>query len=106
MTVKILPGLFVAGAVAWVSATSALGNVTVTAGSGGTGISADTAQNGAAPGFTTLGNIAIAEPSSSKGDFALGTNVTLILSAPSGWRFNPGVGSVSVTSGRDLTNAS
>ena len=65
--------------------------VTVTAATGGTNVSADRAQNGAAPAFITLGNIVIQE--GANGDFATGSNRTLILTAPSGWQFNPGVGS-------------
>src|SRR5437867_1995947 len=84
----------------------ALANVAVTAASGGTSLSADRAQNGAAPLFTTLGNIVIAEPGNSKGDIAAGANVTLILTAPSGWSFNAGVGTVSFTTGNDITTAS
>ena len=72
----------------------ALANVTVTAATGGTNISADKAQNASAPAFTTLGNIVISE--NANGDFALGTGITLILTAPAGWRFNS-PGSVTTT---------
>src|SRR3989442_14083893 len=87
---------------------SALANVTITTATGGTGLSADIAQNGAGPAFTTLGNIVIAETGSGKGDIADtgGSSKTLILTAPSGWRFNSGVGSVSFTAGANITNAS
>jgi len=64
--------------------------VTVTAATGGTIISADKAQNAAAPAFTTLGDILIAEGAS--GDFPSQTGKSLILTAPSGWRFNAGTG--------------
>src|SRR5882724_3994672 len=80
--------------------------VTVTAATGGSSISADLATNGAASAFTTLGNIVIAESGSAKGDIAAGSNQTLILTAPSGWRFNPGAGSVSFMAGKDITAAS
>ena len=40
------------------------------------------------------------------GDFAIGTNRTIILSAPSNFEFNPGVGTVSVRGGRNLSNSS
>src|SRR5438876_9503267 len=69
--------------------------VTVTAATGGTNVSADRAQNGAAPAFTTLGNIVIQE--GANGDFANANGRTLILTAPSGWQFNPGVGSATST---------
>src|ERR1043166_4354169 len=64
--------------------------VSITAATGGTNLSADLAQNSAAPAFTTLGNIVITEGNAN--DFASGTSRTLILTAPSGWRFNAGVG--------------
>ena len=88
-------------------ASGARANVSVTAASGGANVSADKALNGAVPAFTTLGNIVIAEPVNPfKADFATGTNKTLILSAPVGWRFNAGVGSVSFASGNNITAAS
>src|SRR5215471_9559734 len=80
-------------------------NVTITSPTGGNNISADKAlnsTNGAA--FTALGNIVITEGAS--GDFGAGTGQTLVLTPPSGWQFNPGVGSVSFTSGRNITAAS
>src|SRR5206468_6823438 len=73
----------------------------VTAGTGGTNISADKAQNGAAPAFTKLGNIVIAEVINT--DIAGGT---LILTPPGGWRFGAGTGSVSFVAGRNITSAS
>src|ERR1051326_7269469 len=66
-------------------------NVAISAATGGTNISADLAQNGAAPAFSTLGNIVITEGSNS--DFAVQTGKTLILSPPNGWKFNAGAGS-------------
>ncbi|MFA6408489.1 MAG: hypothetical protein WCW36_03435, partial [Candidatus Paceibacterota bacterium] len=84
---------------------AAFAAVTVTAATGGTNISADKAANAAVPAYTTLGNIIIAE--NSNGDFAASqTNRTLILTAPGGWQFNAGVGSVSFTSNRDINSAS
>src|ERR1051325_9535733 len=94
----------VVGAVAYF-ATSSLAGVTVTEPTGGQNVSSDKATNstnGAA--FTALGNIVITEGSNN--DFAIGNNQTLILTAPSGWRFNAGVGSVLFQSGRDLSSAS
>src|SRR2546422_10809992 len=79
-------------------------NVIITSPTGGNNIPADKAlnsTNGAA--FTALGNIVITEGTSS--DFARGTNVTLVLAPPSGWRFNAGVGSVSFQVSRDITAA-
>src|ERR1043166_9307801 len=64
-------------ALALLSTANALANVNVTTATGGTGLSADLATNGAAPAFTTLGNIVIAEGTAT--DFATGTNRTLIL---------------------------
>ena len=93
-------------ALALLSTANALANVNVTTATGGTNISADVAQNGVTPAFTTLGNIVIAETGSGKGDFGAGTNVTLILTAPSGWSFNAGVGSVTFTSLANISNAS
>jgi len=82
-----------------------LANVTVTEPTGGNNLSADKAlnsTNGAA--FTALGNIVITEGNSA--DFAVGNNQTLILTPFDGWRFNPGVGSVTYQGSRDTTAAS
>ena len=84
---------------------SAYGNVTVTPASGGTNLSADKAANATLPAWTTLGNIVIAEVAND--DLAASqTNVTLILTAPTGWQFNTGVGTVAYTASRDITAAS
>src|SRR5438034_770593 len=69
--------------------------VSITAATGGTNISADRAQNGAASAFTTLGDIAIQEGAT--GDFASASARTLILTVPSGWQFNSGVGTATAT---------
>jgi len=87
---KRLAMLLVASGLAVCAANVTQAAVTVTAATGGTNISADKAQNATAPSFTTLGNIVILE--GANGDFAAGTGVTLILTAPSGWRFNAGTG--------------
>lgn len=82
-----------------------LANVVITQPTGGQNISADkalTSTNGAA--FTALGNIVIAEGASA--DFAAGAGQTLTLTPPDGWRFNPGVGSVTFQGSRDITSAS
>jgi hypothetical protein len=44
--------------------------------------------------YTTLGNIVIQEGANA--DIAVGTGVTLILTAPAGYDFNPGVGTVTI----------
>ncbi len=83
---------------------SALGAVTVTPASGGGSISADTAANAAAPAWTSLGSIVIAEPSNSKGDIGGGT---LILKAPAGFQFNSAATpSLTFSAGQDITAAS
>src|SRR5439155_26790596 len=82
-----------------------LANVVITSPTGGNNIPADKAlnsTNGAA--FTALGNIVITEGVNT--DFANGTGVTMILTIPDGWRFNPGVGTVTFTSGRNISAAS
>src|SRR5439155_2595563 len=76
----------------------------VTAATGGTNISADKATNGFAAAFTTLGNIVITE--NADADFATGSGVTLKLTAPGGWRFNAGAGSVSFDSAGNISAAS
>src|SRR6266581_3537645 len=95
--------LFLSCIFLWLCADSALANVTITAGTGGASVSADKAQNGAAPAFTTLGNIVIQEGAMT--DFSMGTSVTLILTAPSGWRFNAGAGSLT-SNNRDIPSSS
>src|SRR6266446_3887559 len=81
-------------------------DVTVTSPSAGQGISADTAFNSTnSPAFTALGNIVITEGATT--DFAPGTNKTLILTLPNGWRFNtPAGASASFLNSRDITSAS
>lgn len=75
------------------------GNVTVTPASSGTCLQV-------APGaFGNIGTITISEGAMT--DFASPqTNVTLILTAPANFEFNPGIGSVSYTAGRNITFAS
>ena len=65
--------------------------VTVTAASGGTNISADNAANSNSPAggaWNTLGNLVITRGSGGNSDFTAGTNVTFIISTPTGWVFN------------------
>jgi hypothetical protein len=79
-------------------------NVAITSPAGGNNIPADKALNSTnGAGFTALGNIVITEGAAT--DFAAGNNQTLILSAPTGWQFNPGVGTVTFTGSRNITAA-
>jgi len=78
-------------------------SVSVTVATGGIGISADKAYNATTPAYSTLGNIVITEGANA--DFAAQSGTTLILTAPSGWQFNAGVGSVSFTASRNITSA-
>jgi hypothetical protein len=54
--------------------------------------------------YAPLANIVISEKNT--GDFSVGTNVTLVLSSPSNFEFQPGTGSVSYTSGANISAAS
>jgi hypothetical protein len=82
--------------------TVTFGQVTVTPGSGGTDLARSTScANGTPGGYATLGDITITE--TKNGDIAVSqTNVTLILTPPSNWQFNPGVGT-GQDSGGDVT---
>src|ERR1043166_53821 len=87
------------------TANVAQANVTLTGASGGTALSTDTARNAASPSWTTLGPITLAE--NNNGDFAVGTNVTLIIKTPAGFEYNTAVApDVTFTTNRNLTNAS
>src|SRR5881397_2161643 len=84
------------------SSSQLLADVIITLPTGGNNIPADKAlnsTNGAA--FTALGNIVIAEGVNT--DFANGSNQTLIITLPNGWRFNAGVGTVSFTTSRNIS---
>src|SRR6266705_2999632 len=86
------------------NSTQLLANVVITSPTGGNNILADKAlnsTNGAA--FTALGNIVITEGVNT--DFANGTGQTLILTVPDGYRFNAGVGTVTFTTGRNISAA-
>src|SRR5438128_5125750 len=105
LNAKSIVGLLALGFVL-LGAAEAQAAVSITAATGGANISADKAQNATAPAFTTLGNIVILE--GANGDFASGSSRTLILTAPSGWRFNAGTGTatgakVSGSGGNELT---
>src|SRR5436190_22439126 len=81
-----------------------LANVTITSPTGGNNISADKALNSTnGTAFTALGSIVITEGAAS--DIAAGNSQTLILSVPPGWKFNPGVGTVTFTGTRNITAA-
>src|SRR5882724_1241250 len=78
---------------------------TVTEPTGGQNISADKAVDSTSGATNTLlGSIVITEGAIT--DFAPGASQTLILTAPDGWRFTAGVGSVGFTGSRDITAAS
>ena len=80
-------------------------NVTVTAATGGTNISADKAANSTNPAggtWTTLGNIVINENNNADLGLVNGSARTLILTAPTGWNFLAGTGTVT-TNGADVT---
>jgi hypothetical protein len=91
---------------ALVLATNAEATVIITPASGGGAISADTAANGHAPAWTTLGPITIAE--GKKQDFGHKVkNDTLVLKVPAGFEFNTAsTPSISFASGADVTSAS
>ncbi len=75
------------------SAGTAHATVSITTATGGTNISADKAANATSPAYTTLGDIVIT--STANNDIPKNqTGVTIVLSAPSGWAFNPGVGTL------------
>jgi len=54
--------------------------------------------------YQTLGDIIITE--GANGDFTAGTNVTLILTAPTNFSFNAGVGNVTFSASKNITAAS
>ncbi|MBU0487974.1 MAG: hypothetical protein KKD31_08505 [Bacteroidetes bacterium] len=54
--------------------------------------------------YNNLGDIVILE--GNKADFATGTGVTIILSAPAGFEFNAGVGSVAHITGKNISASS
>ena len=91
-------GLFLA------TAGSVFATVTLTGAAGGGNLSADTAANGPAPAWTTLGAMAITEGAST--DFTNGSARTLILKAPAGFQFNTAVTpNVTFVAGRNITSA-
>src|SRR6059036_508486 len=104
MKKTIRPLTLVLGFIA-LHSTQLLGDVIITEPLGGNDISADKCFNSAnGAGFIALGSIVLTEAATT--DFAAGNNKTFILTLPSGWQFNSGVGSVSFTGSRDITAAS
>jgi hypothetical protein len=76
-------------------------NVTVTAGTGGTGICPTKAVGGGATAYTALGTITVTEGATN--DLSTGTNV-ITLAPPTGWQFNTSVApTYGFTLGRDIT---
>ena len=78
----------------------------ITPATGGSDISADSALS---PAWTTLGPIVLDEGSGNpqRGHFQQGTNVTLVLKAPTGFQFNTAVTpNVNFTAGKDISSAS
>ncbi len=83
---------------------SLFATVTILKATGGTSISADKAANAPSPVYTTVGNIRLTEGAFT--DFAVGSNVTYILNAPTGWSFNTAAPvTVTFTAARDITSA-
>jgi hypothetical protein len=99
---KILVNIFL---VLIIGTTAAVGQVSITAATGGTNIIRSKAVNGSSPAYTTLGNIVILETSDNDIKQSQ-TNNTLILSAPPNWQFNPAAGAVHATLGYDIENIS
>jgi len=82
------------------------GQVTITQATGGTLICASKAVGGTSAGYTTLGPITIAETVTGTGDInGVGGPVvnTIILSAPSGWQFNPTLPGINYATGANIT---
>jgi len=86
----------------------AFGSVTITSATNGLNIPADSAANAPFPAWRTLGAITIDEASNAnKNDFGVGTGVTLVLKAPTGFEFNTAVTpNITFTSNRDISSAS
>jgi hypothetical protein len=102
--------LLIVTAVGQSSGTSAFAyftdNAVVVPAPGGTNISADNALNSTAPAggaYTTLSGMSISEQLNT--DFTPGSSLTLVLSAPTGWKFNPGAGTVNAQGGRNIVTS-
>ena len=81
--------------------------VSVTGGTGGSGISADKAANATSPAWTSLSTIVVSEGNGSPGRPDFNTSGTIILKAPTGFEFNTNQRpSVTFTASTDLTGAS
>jgi len=93
---KFIKYIFVIAIITILQPLQLMANVAITAATGGGSLCSDS--------YTTLGDIVIKE--GQKSDFAIGAGVTLILTAPNGYEFNAGVGSVSYTAAKNLSAAS
>lgn len=89
-SVFLLFGIF------FIASTLAMAQVTVTP-ADATNIPGTSAANGSSPAWTTLGDIVIASNGNNNAIAKNQTGVTLILTAPTNWSFNSGVGSGSVS---------
>lgn len=74
--------------------------VTVTAGTGGTGICSNKAVTGSAPAFTALNPIVVTEGANA--DFSIGTDV-IILHPPSGWQFSTTLPTITYITGSNIS---
>ncbi len=84
---------------------TAQATVKITPATGGTNLLSDFAAESASPAWSTLGPITITERK--KNDFAVGTNVTLVLKAPAGFEFNvASAPSATFAGGKDISSAS
>ena len=80
---------------------SAFATVTVSSGTGGTGICPNTAPSGGASAYTYVNNITVSEGANN--DFGSGT-ITMTFTPPTGWQFNTGaLPIVSTPAGGDFT---
>ena len=91
-------------AISLLSSETVVADVVVTPATGGTNISADNAANATSPLYISIGDIVVTESLAT--DIAAGTAQTLILTAPAGWRFNTGTGTVNTGVSVDVSNAS
>ncbi|MEO8769128.1 MAG: hypothetical protein ABI402_03560 [Ferruginibacter sp.] len=69
-------------------------------------VSADNASNAISPAFTQLDNIVIAEMKATDFAATAGASKSLVLTAPSGWTFKPGCGSIEVVNAKDFSAVS
>lgn len=80
-------------------------NVIITQASNGINLCSVSAANGSSPSWTTLDDILITEALND--DFPKNSsNETITISAPAGWSFNTGIGSVAADGGGDISSIS